>query len=191
MRWSRVTWTIVWALPLILIVILSTPVSAWEKVATGTVERVIDGDTFDVSPVGRVRLADINAPEIGQSGAQEATEYLAFLVFDQLVYLDMDDVHGTDVYGRTVAMVYVQYNATHLINVNQALLDAGLAVVDDFPNEFDPATWTLYVFSPTEAIPQIFDVSASLLLSAAVAVAVIVGLALIYALQRRRKNRRS
>ncbi len=38
-------------------------------------------------------------------------------------------------------MVYVRHNATHLLNVNKALLQSGLADVADFPNEFDPTKW--------------------------------------------------
>ncbi|MFQ5910120.1 MAG: thermonuclease family protein, partial [Thermoplasmata archaeon] len=116
--------------------------SEWEIDQTGTVEQVIDGDTFLAIYMGRVRLADIDAPEIGEPGAREATDYLDSLILPQVVYLDVDDVHGVDRYNRVVAVVYVRHNSTHLLNVNEALLRAGLAVVIDFPNEFDPATWT-------------------------------------------------
>ncbi len=124
--------------------------SDWETDARGTVDRIIDGDTFHAVPVGRVRLADIDTPEVGEHGAKEATEYLASLVHLHLVYLDVDDVYGTDVYDRLVAVVYVRHNATYLLNVNEALLRAGFAEVADFPNEFDPTTWTLYAYYPTE-----------------------------------------
>ncbi len=69
------------------------------------------------------------------------------------MYLDVDDLYGSDVYGRVVAVVYVRHNATHLLNVNEALLEAGLAAVADFPNEFDPRTWTLYSSYPTSGGP--------------------------------------
>ncbi len=121
----------------------------WEIDEVGTVTRVVDGDTFDAAPVGRVRLADINTPEVGRLGAREATDHLSSLIRNRVVYLDVDDVYGSDVYGRVVAVVYVRHNATHLLNVNEALLEAGLARVADFPNEFDPRTWTLYAGYPT------------------------------------------
>lgn len=117
----------------------------WEIDATATVTRVVDGDTFIVASLGRVRLADIDTPEVGQSGAREAMEYLTLLVHRKLVLLDIDDTRGKDRYGRVVAVVYLRHNVTHLLNVNEALLSAGLANLADFPNEFDPATWTLYV----------------------------------------------
>jgi hypothetical protein len=63
----------------------------------------------------------------------------------------VDDVHGTDRYGRWVCVVYVRHNATHLLNVNEALLERGVAVLDDFPNQFNPGDWTLYVYSPEKA----------------------------------------
>ncbi len=124
--------------------------SDWEIDARGTVDRIVDGDTFHAVPVGRVRLADIDTPEVGEPGAKEATEYLASLVHLRLVYLDVDDLHGTDRYGRVVAVVFVRYNTTHLLNVNKALLRADLADLADFPNEFNPATWTNYVHHPAE-----------------------------------------
>ncbi len=121
----------------------------WEIDEVGTVTRVVDGDTFDATPVGRVRLADINTPEVGRLGAREATDYLSSLIVNRVVYLDVDDLYGSDVYGRVVAVVYVRHNATHLLNVNEALLEARLARVADFPNEFDPKRWSLYAGYPS------------------------------------------
>ncbi len=72
----------------------STVASNWEIDATGIVERVMDGDTFHAVPLGRVRLADIDTPEVGEPGAQEATDCLTSLVYRRLVYLDVDDLHG-------------------------------------------------------------------------------------------------
>ncbi len=117
----------------------------WEIDATAFVSRVVDGDTLHAARLGVVRLADIDTPEVGEPGAREATNYLASLVLGRQVYLDMDDLGRTDRYGRIVAIAYVRHNATHLLNVNQALIEAGLARLDDHRNEFDPRTWTRYV----------------------------------------------
>ncbi len=119
--------------------------TGWEVDATAFVSRVVDGDTLHATRLGVVRLADIDTPEVGDPGAREATDYLTSLVLDRKVYLDVDDLERTDRYGRIVAIAYVRHNATHLLNVNQALLEAGLARLDDHPNEFDPRTWTRYV----------------------------------------------
>ena len=91
--------------------------------------RVVDGNTIDVTALACIRLADIDTPEIGRPGAQEATEYTTTLVDGRTVYLDVDDVYGTDIYDRVVAVVY------------------------DFPNEFDPSSWTLYVPYPSGSSP--------------------------------------
>ncbi len=137
-----------------LVEVSGTSYYGWEIDEVGTVPRVVDGDTFDAAPVGRVRLADINTPEIGRLGAREATDYLSSLIRNRVVYLDVDDLYGSDVYGRVVAVVYVRHNATHLLNVNEALLEAGLATVADFPNEFNPRMWTLYTGYPTSGGPM-------------------------------------
>lgn len=125
-------------------------VAGWEIDSTATVTRVIDGDTFDSDPAGRIRLADIDAAESDEPGYAEARDYLSGLIEDRLVYLDVDDVYVTDPYNRIVAVVYVRHNATHLLNVNRALLDGGFAIVSDYANEFDPASWSPYVLYPSE-----------------------------------------
>ncbi len=43
------------------------PVYSWEIDETGTVYNIVDGDTVDVTSVGRIRLADIDCPESGES----------------------------------------------------------------------------------------------------------------------------
>ena len=81
-----------------------------------TVERVVDGDTVDVSTwsgTKRVRLLNINAPELGHDGAPE--ECLAEEAKDRLeellpagttVTLEYD-VDRQDRYGRELAGVFV------------------------------------------------------------------------------------
>ncbi len=126
---------------------------AFENDATGNVYHVVDGDTIDVASFGRIRLADIDTPEVGQAGYQEAKDYTTSLVLNKQVYLDVDDLYGKDRYGRWVCVVYVRHNGTHLLNVNEALLEQGVAALDDFPNQFNPQDWTLYVYSPLTATP--------------------------------------
>jgi len=113
--------------------------------ATTVVGSVIDGDTFDTTSEGRIRLADIDAPEYWESGYDNAKDFLISLVDDKTVYLDIDDVYQTDKYGRFVCVVYVEYNSTHVENVNKSLLVEGYATIWDFHNEFAPDTWNLYV----------------------------------------------
>jgi micrococcal nuclease len=126
---------------------------AFEVDRTGTVNNIVDGDTIDVTSVGRIRLADIDTPEEGEPGYNEATNHISSLIYQKTVYIDVDDVHGTDVYGRIVAVVYVYHDASHLKNVNKALLDSGHAVIWNFDNEFNPYTWTLLVNYPPSNDP--------------------------------------
>jgi micrococcal nuclease len=128
--------------------------NAWEIDATGTATYIVDGDTLDVSPVGRIRLADVDCPEQGETGCAEATQYLTSLVYNKEVYVDVDDVYGTDIYGRVVAVIYVYYDETHLKNVNKALLVDGHAEVDNYPNEFNPNDWTLLVAHSSSSPPD-------------------------------------
>lgn len=125
----------------------STP---FEVDVTATVYKVIDGDTFDAFPVGRVRLADIDAPEKGVSGYYEAKYALTNLTLNRKVYLDVDDLHVKDRYNRIVCVVYVRYNSTHLLNVNMYLLYYGYAALDDYDNEFDPSAWEMLAYYPEE-----------------------------------------
>ena len=102
---------------------------------TSTVTRVIDGDTFDISTGERIRLADVDAPEYYENGYSEATDYLTRLVDGKIVCLDIDDGYTYDYNGkgdRLVCVAYVDYDSTHWINVNKALLDEGHAVISDF-----------------------------------------------------------
>ena len=66
---------------------------------------------------------------------------------NQFVYIDRDE--KLDPYERFVCVVYVRLNSTHLLNVNKALLNKGVAKISNYPNEFNPSSWNLYVYSPT------------------------------------------
>ena len=123
----------------------------FEVDATDYVTRVVDGDTFDTSASGRVRLADVDSPERGQTGFDEATDALEGLIGNREVFLDTDD-KGSTSFGRLICVVYVRYNLTHVLNVNKAMVDRGRAVVDDFTNnEFNPSTWTTYNYHPGQS----------------------------------------
>ena len=58
--------------------------------------------------------------------------------------LDVDGVDVFDKYGRIIAVAYMDYNETHLLNINKWLVEEGYARVWDHPNEFNPGTWELY-----------------------------------------------
>jgi len=116
------------------------------------VSRVIDGDTFETEEI-IIRLADIDAPEYGENGYYTAKWYLEGLIENHYVGVDVDDIYTTDQYGRYVCVVYVHIpNTDYVMNVNKALLVEGVAVIDDYPNEFNPYLWTLFVH--VDAIPE-------------------------------------
>ena len=115
--------------------------------AIETCSHVIDGDTFDVSSGHRIRLADVDTPERGEYGFDEATDYVGDLIYGETVYLDIDDVYFWDTTGtRVVCVVYVEVEPGTYLNLNQALLDHGYAVEMDYPNEFNPAQWSARVY---------------------------------------------
>ena len=93
--------------------------------------RVTDGDTINVVSNGHkeiIRLVGIDAPETskkkhepGQPFSQKSTKYLAGLVLNKSVDVKS---YGTDRYGRTLAVVFVDGK-----NVNLEMIKAGLAEV--------------------------------------------------------------
>lgn len=106
---------------------------------------VVDGDTIDIINGNRLRLADINIPEIGENGYQEAKDYMKSLVLFEDLFIDYDD-YGSMSYGRYICMVFIQYNSTHLRNVNLEMLESGYTELMDYTNnEFDPDCWELYI----------------------------------------------
>jgi hypothetical protein len=137
---------------LVLIVLYATQIArvhGWEIDQTTSVTNIEDGDTFYI-PNDIVRLADIDAPERGdEPGYSRAKTALTNLIGGRTVYLDTDQKSGRDSYDRLVAVVYVKADSTHYLNVNKALLEQGVVVLNDFTNnEFDPTTWTQTVSVP-------------------------------------------
>jgi len=108
---------------------------------SGIVSAVIDGDTIDVSGIGRVRLADIDAPEKWEEGYEEAKEFVKNMTLGKKVYLDIDDFYLVGKYGRIIAVVYAPYGNECFVNLNQMLLKEGYAEISDYYNEFSPYDW--------------------------------------------------
>jgi endonuclease YncB( thermonuclease family) len=90
---------------------------------TGRVIGVRDGDTIDVlTPANervRVRLAGIDAPEMGQAYGNVAKRALSALAHDRIARVEWSK---TDDYGRVVGKVRV-----HGVDVNLQLVERGLA----------------------------------------------------------------
>jgi endonuclease YncB( thermonuclease family) len=94
------------------------------------VTRVIDGDTIDVSTVGRVRLLGIDAPEVGHGFdtaapfGREARDRLISMVLHRWVRLEREGP-AVDSYNRHLAYVMREDG----VFVNAALVRDGLARV--------------------------------------------------------------
>ncbi len=94
------------------------------------VRSVIDGDTIDVTTIGRVRLLGIDAPEIGRvydssaPFAREARDRLTSLVLHRWVRLEQEGA-ALDVYHRHLAYVMTEDGQC----VNVILVRDGLARV--------------------------------------------------------------
>ena len=94
------------------------------------VTRVIDGDTIDVSTVGRVRLLGIDAPEVGHGFdtsapfGREARDRLTAIVLRRWVRLEHEGP-AVDSYNRHLAYVMREDG----LFVNAALVRDGLARV--------------------------------------------------------------
>lgn len=81
--------------------------------------RVIDGDTFETTEKQLIRVASVQAPEMGLCGSQEAKDALEKLVLGHPLYLK---VLYRDPYNRLISQVY---NEKEYVNV--ALVEQGFA----------------------------------------------------------------
>jgi len=70
------------------------------------VVKIIDGDTFMIASGDKVRLANIDTPEFGEPGFEEATVGLERLIAGKEVRVEFKD-RTRDKYGRLVGYVYV------------------------------------------------------------------------------------
>jgi micrococcal nuclease len=153
----------IFALLVVLAFFIPILVAASPDEANGIVTNVVDGDTFDIRidktdprilyEIERVRLADVDSPEMSTSEGPLAKVYTTDALLGQKVWLDIDDrsSDGRDPYERLLAVVYLEdlNGSINTIPFNRLLVDAGFAVVKDFTNnEFDLATWW------TEGIPE-------------------------------------
>lgn len=89
----------------------------------GKVVAIADGDTMtvldDSKRQHRVRVAAIDAPEKSQAFGSRSKEHLSRLAFGQRVTCDVVE---TDVYGRSVANVFVGS-----VDIGLAQIEAGMA----------------------------------------------------------------
>lgn len=93
------------------------------KSSVGKITRIVDGDTYIFNYNERVRLYDVDCPELSQPYGKEAQNFATDLLLDKEVFLDRK---GKDKYGRTLADIrFKKYAST----VNLCMLSRGFAFV--------------------------------------------------------------
>ena len=83
---------------------------------TSEVQRVLDGDTVELSDNQKVRLAQIDAPEKKQEGGPEAKLALERLVLNQTVRVEYEKI---DRYGRIIGQIYLEDKDVNLTLVSE------------------------------------------------------------------------
>lgn len=74
---------------------------------TGTISKVIDGDTVEVDGEITIRLALINTPELGEQGYQQAKDFVSSICgVGEKALVDEDDGQKGGSYGRMIGLVY-------------------------------------------------------------------------------------
>lgn len=156
LRMSRRNWVvavgvIILALVLSMILIVVAPAS---DATEGTVDRVVDGDTVDIrigDEVSRVRLLNVDTPELGQGGseseclADEAREYTESLLRPGTDVQLQFDQERADRYGRTLAHVVLADDTN--VSVELARMGFGIpmtvgvndALISDVETAFEEA----------------------------------------------------
>jgi endonuclease YncB( thermonuclease family) len=136
-------------LTLTMLAFLPLIVTAAQDEAYGVVTNVLDGDTFDVtiekadprisSNVERIRLADVDSPEMDTQSGPAARDFAYAVLMNKRVFLDIDDrsENGRDPYGRLVCVAYltgVYGQPLKTPSFNQMLVSSGHASINDFKN---------------------------------------------------------
>jgi endonuclease YncB( thermonuclease family) len=106
---------------------------------TGTVARVVDGDTLDLDDGTRVRLAIVDTPEV-HNGPEACGPEAAAFTTDQVLGLEVvlyrpTAAPATDPFGRVVAEVA---RASDGSSLNVALVEAGFGTIDERFVDEDP-----------------------------------------------------
>ncbi|MBD3253049.1 hypothetical protein GF386_04920 [Candidatus Pacearchaeota archaeon] len=95
------------------------------KIPENLVVEVIDGDTFVLGNMDRIRLICIDAPEKNQKGFQESKIFLETLILNKQVRLEKD-ISEKDRYGRLLRYVYVNTSNGEIF-INKYMFEQGYA----------------------------------------------------------------
>ena len=120
----------------------------------GIVTRIVDGDTIQVDGQS-IRFALVNTPEYGDDGYTEARNFIESVCpVGSPVLVDQDDGQTQGSYNRMIAVIYCNDTS---FNLNEAVLDAGLAEIDTRfcrDSEFGFHYWALIYGCSAEKSPQ-------------------------------------
>lgn len=126
--------------------LIAVAASAHPQEAKGIVTEIIDGNTFEVNTLGRVRLADVASVPADSRAGLKAREFTRDTIANTQVFLDIDNQTGRDKDGCWMCVVYRAYsNGTPNLNANfnQMYVNAGYGRISDNPDtEFNPANWS-------------------------------------------------
>jgi len=102
-----------------------------QSIFSGTVNRIIDGDTFDLADDQRIRLAGADAPEYPKGClSQEAKQRLQELILGKTVRLEAVE---KDSFNRQIAYVFLDD-----IMVDKIIVEEGLAQASTNNPKYDP-----------------------------------------------------
>jgi len=105
---------------------LSDDCSGTARCITGTVTKIVDGDTIHVDGES-VRFALASAPELSGYGGVESRDFIQTICpVGSDVIVDEDDGQTGESYGRMIGVIYCNG-----MNLNQELLDADLGYLAD------------------------------------------------------------
>ena len=118
---------------------LSQNCSGTARCITGTVTKIVDGDTIHVDGQS-IRFALSSAPELSEYGGIESRNFIQTICpVGSDVIVDEDDSQTEESYGRVIGVIYCNG-----MNLNQELLDANLGYLEDRfcdSSEFASDSW--------------------------------------------------
>ena len=118
---------------------LSDDCSGTARCITGTVTKIIDGDTIHVNGES-IRFALASAPELSGYGGVESRNFIQTICpVGSDVIVDEDDSQTGESYGRMIGVIYCNG-----MNLNKELLDADLGYLENRfcdSSEFGSDSW--------------------------------------------------
>ena len=123
--------------------------------AAGRVVSVVSGDSLGIemlisdprtNEIDSIKLADIDAPSTVTAEGKAAKAYVATLLKNKTVFLDIEDniTRCRSQWGQLICLVYLRDESGQPLwpPVNRIMVDEGYALLDDdADNEFNASAW--------------------------------------------------